>query len=149
MNAFSRCLALLVLIGIPNLGQAHGLGITYSIVNRTVVVEARFDSDDPADDCEISITAADGHVIAKGMTDKNGRFSFPLPEPGEYLVVADAGAGHRARKALLVTAMTSDSTENPPKRYLALFWMPIGLISIAAGTIAWMRLAKSRRAIVA
>ena len=38
------------------------------------------------------------------MTDKNGRFTFPLPEPGEYRIVADAGAGHRAKKTLTVTA---------------------------------------------
>lgn len=145
MNFFSLSLSLFALAAIPSAGLAHGLGITVTIVDRTVKVEARFDSDDPADDCEITVTAADGREIAKGMTDKNGLFFFPKPELGEYLIVADAGAGHRAQKTLTVPATEPLIAVVPVKRSLTWLWTSFGVLLIAAGTAVWMRFAQVRR----
>lgn len=145
MNVFARGLAVLILIAIPNVALAHGLGITVTIANQTVKVEARFDSDDPADDCEVTVTAADGREIVKGMTDKNGFFSFPKPEPGEYRIVADAGAGHRAQKTLTVSAAESPVPVAPVKQSFPWIWTPFGILLIATGTAIWMRFAQARR----
>ena len=145
MNSVNCSIALFVVFAIPSIGKAHGLGIAYSFVNRTVVVEARFDSDDPADDCEISVTKADGREIAKGMTDKNGRFTFLLPEPGEYRIVADAGAGHRAKKSLTVTTAEPAVPVAPVNRSFAWLWTPFGVLLIGTGTAVWMRYAQVRR----
>lgn len=130
---------------LPSTGLAHGLGITATIVNRTVKVEARFDSDDPADDCQVTVTAGDGREIVKGMTDKNGLFSFSKPEPGEYRIVADAGAGHRAEKKLTVPASEPLIHVVPVKRSLTWLWTSFGVLLIAAGTAVWMRFAQARR----
>lgn len=145
MNSYARFFALFVMATIPNVALAHGLGVTVTIVNQTVAVEARFDSDDPADDCEVTVTANDGREIVKGMTNKNGLFTFPLPEPGEYRIVADAGAGHRAKKTLTVTASEPLSQDLSVKRSVSWPWTLFGILLIATGTTVWMKFAQSRR----
>lgn len=145
MNALSHFVVLFALAVIPNASLAHGLGLTVTINNRTVAVEARFDSDDPADDCEVTVTASDGRVIVKGMTNKNGLFTFPLPEPGEYRIVADAGAGHRAQKTLTVTTSEPLPQDVPIKRSVSWPWTIFGILLITGGTAVWMKFAQARR----
>jgi hypothetical protein len=144
MNFYPCWCAFLVLIAIPEFGRAHSLDVIVRVVNRTVVVEARFDSDDAADDCTITVIAPNGREIANGVTDRNGIFTFSQPEPGQYRIVADAGAGHRAVKSLTVNAVERVRDDTPARGLPNWVLILIGLLLIAGGTVIWMQVARFR-----
>lgn len=136
---FRRSLALWIVIVAPAFACAHGLGMKAVRTGDTVRVEAFFDSDDPAEDAKVTVTAADGRVVAKGMTDAKGFFTFPTPELGDYLIVADAGSGHRAKTTLAIFATLSEVVRDETGRPLKWLGIAVGLIVIAVGTTIWKR----------
>ena len=138
----NRLLAILFVTCFPVIAFAHGLAVKASQTSDTVRVVAFFDTEDPAEETEITMIAADGRVIAKGMTDSKGVFTFPTPEAGEYQIVADAGLGHRAKTMLSIatTVVGEPKPELLNSHYLKWFGIAIGFAAIAAGTMAWKRM---------
>ena len=134
-----RSLALLIFTVAPAFAFAHGLGVKATRTGDTVRVEAFFDSDDPAEDSEVTVTAADGRVVAKGMTDAKGIFTFQTPEPCDYLIVADAGSGHRAKTTLKISASSNEAVRVETGHPLKWLGIAVGLIVIAVGTTIWKR----------
>jgi hypothetical protein len=53
------------------------------------------DDDTPAEEASVVVTTIDGKPVANGKTDERGLWSFARPGPGRYLIVVDAGSGHR------------------------------------------------------
>ncbi len=85
-------LLLLPLVHQPAL--AHGLSASCRPRGDQVEVEAYFTDNTPAAEAKVQVKDSNGEVIAEGVTDSHGRWSFPKPSPGRYLVTVDAGAGH-------------------------------------------------------
>ncbi len=95
-------LGLLVLTLTPGKGFAHAVGVAVKLVGATARVEVYFDDDSPGVKAKVEVRNADENVIAKGVADDQGKWSFSAPPPGKYMVHVDAGAGHRAKKRFTV-----------------------------------------------
>lgn len=141
-------LTFLALLLLPTLAFAHGLGIDARRIGNTILVAAIFDSDDPADDAVITVATLDGRTICTGKTDAKGEFSFAVPEPGEYRITADAGAGHLAKMTITISHNPSFDDQTRQAIFASIpkwIWILIGFGIIAFGTFAWSRLAKKSR----
>jgi hypothetical protein len=100
-----RCyLATLCLILTPALGHAHAIGVDCKLRAGKIEVEAFYDDDSPAGKAKVRVVNAKEEIIASGVTDAKGLWSFAAPASGKYEVRVDAGAGHRAKKAIEVPA---------------------------------------------
>jgi hypothetical protein len=111
----SLCLALFALLASDSPARAHGLGVQCKLRGGKVEVEAYFDDDTMARDARVQVRNMDGELVAKGRTDDKGRWYFPVPAPGKYNVIVDAGDGHRAREKITIpgTATHSAVTQDP------------------------------------
>jgi hypothetical protein len=136
-------LTLIAIFSVHAPSFAHGISAKIQRTAMAVTVTVTFDGGDPAEDCVVTVATADGSVVAKGPTNTNGAFTFPLPGPGNYAVVADAGAGHVARATLTIPVATRpepDATADPAEiegtlwRFLGL---TLGLGGIFVGTVAF------------
>jgi hypothetical protein len=94
---------------LPNLAAAHALLVDCNMRNGKVEVEAFYDDDTPAPKARVKVINADEQMVAGGFTDQNGSWSFAMPAPGKYVVVVDAGAGHRKEKSIEVPARPDES----------------------------------------
>ena len=94
--------ALLAWLLCPGLACAHALVAECTLKGGTVEVVAFYDDDSPAAEAVVKLLDGQKQVVARGRTDARGRWSLPAPAPGEYEVVVDAGAGHRAAERVTV-----------------------------------------------
>jgi hypothetical protein len=154
MNSLMR--ALLVVLGssaalvtAPWRVEAHGLGAGCKINGTRVELEAYYDDDTPARAAKVRVQDAAMAIVAAGETDRAGRWSFALPPPGKYRIVADAGAGHRKTLDLVIPSATDpaasaeDAISAERKHFTRIYWrqLVIGLAIIAGvGLIAWLLL---------
>ncbi len=133
-------LALLLVPLTARPAPAHALGAECKVRGDKVEVEAYYDDDTPARDAKVRVFDADNAEVAAGRTDVLGRWSFPLPRPGKYEVVVDAGAGHRCTQKITVRADPSAAaapvvSDGPPREEFTRFpWLNlvlgIGLIGL-------------------
>src|SRR5260221_312776 len=91
-------LALLLTTLVPASAFAHALHVARpKLVGDKVLIEAFFTDGTEAAKSKVQVFSAEDKVIASGDTDDKGKWMFPAPAPGKYLVEVNAGAGHRAR----------------------------------------------------
>ncbi len=106
-------------IGLALTGSAfgHGLVAKIELAEPAVVVMAKYDTGEPAGNCDIEIySAALGpEPYHFGRTDPGGAFAFVPNETGEWTVVVDDGFGHRVDKPFQVDwSGTAQSDSSPP-----------------------------------
>ncbi|MGF1578755.1 MAG: carboxypeptidase-like regulatory domain-containing protein [Gemmataceae bacterium] len=84
-----------VVLGATGFVHAHKVDVRLEV--KIGVIEAVVASDDgtPIPKAKI-VVSSDGFPVTEGTTDAKGKWSFLIPEPGEYRLRADAGAGHLA-----------------------------------------------------
>lgn len=99
-----------LLLTVPMAAHAHNIGLECKLKGDKVHVEAYYDDDTPGAKAKVEVADGKNKIIASGITDAKGLWSFPSPEPGQYEVRIDAGAGHRAKKTITVPAGKSDAT---------------------------------------
>jgi hypothetical protein len=80
----------------------HALGVRCKVRGEQVEVETFYDDGTLAGNARVNVIDERKREVAGGRTSARGRWSFELPEGGEYLVLVDAGAGHRARQEFTV-----------------------------------------------
>jgi hypothetical protein len=110
-HLFLPVLAAILLL--PASALAHAIGVTCTIRGDKVEVEAFYDDDMPAHKAKVQVVNAKEEVIANGIADKDGIWSFVTPTPGTYEIRVDAGAGHRAKKTLHIPGMPTTEEETP------------------------------------
>jgi hypothetical protein len=86
----------------PAWASAHALHVDCKLRGDKVHLEAYFDDDTAAAKAKVQVVNVGQEVVADGVTDQEGRWTFATPPPGKYEVRVDAGAGHRAKKAIEV-----------------------------------------------
>lgn len=92
-------LLLALLFATPAL--AHRVLLFAYVEGETVHVEANFPGNNPVHEGKIDVHATDtGEVLAQGVTDDKGLWSFPVPKAAiergcDLLLVLDASMGHR------------------------------------------------------
>jgi hypothetical protein len=119
MRAMQPRLVILILgmaLAFPPPAWGHALKAECSLKNGTIRVEAFFSNDSPAIDAKVEVLDSAGkNVVASGKTDAEGNWTCAAPAAGAYLVVVDAGMGHRAHEPITVphSAMASPSPFDP------------------------------------
>jgi hypothetical protein len=99
--------ALALLLLAPGRVLAHAIGLECVLKGERVEVEAYYDDDTPARQAQVRVLDGATHTLTQGRTDDDGRWSFATPPAGQYLVIVDAGAGHRAERKVIVPARPS------------------------------------------
>jgi hypothetical protein len=108
-------LALSVVLAFGGRADAHKLGAECTLHAGRVNLEAYYDDNTPARDARVAVEDRAQQRIAEGRTDANGCWSFAAPPPGDYLVMVDAGAGHRTQLHLtLPTDSSAVAATAPP-----------------------------------
>ena len=84
----------------PQAAGAHALDSSLERVaglNRTLELQSRFSTGQPASGAQVSLVAPDGRSLALGMTDADGqlRFAVPAAADARWEVRVDQGPGHR------------------------------------------------------
>ncbi len=131
-------LAVSVLLAAARPAWAHALGVECRLRGSRVEVEAFFDDDTPAQDARVLVTDATKKTVAQGRTDENGRWSFAVPGPGDYLVQVDAGAGHSKRAKMTVPAASENAqvapiSEGPTRQEFTRF--PVERVALGLGLL--------------
>lgn len=102
-----RCLAMvLIVLATPTWAWAHNVGVDCKLKDGKLEIEGYYDDDTAAVKAKVKIVDAADKVVAEGTTDDKGRCVLPAPRPGKYVVHLDAGAGHRAKRDLIVPGST-------------------------------------------
>lgn len=131
---------------LPGTAAAHDLKADVKPLADVVRVEAGYDDGTPAEGARVTVTDEAETVIASGVLDERGVWSFPTPGPGSYRVVVES-AGHRDEVKL-----TIHESEPPAvfsrERLDKTLGLAIGLALLLGGTLAFvlLRRGKSRRA---
>src|SRR5262245_27201137 len=123
-------LVLLGMLSATRAAWAHNLGHECKIRGGRVEVEAYFSDDTSAVGASIVVQDASEQTIAQGRTDRDGKWSFELPEPGKYRVIVDAGDGHRSTSFLTVPGKDSEASgSDRPTRaeFTRTPWVKLGI----------------------
>ena len=127
----------------PGRAAAHDLRADVNPATDPIRVEAGYDDGTPADDARVTVTAADGTVVASGKTDERGVWTFPLPGPGRYTVAVES-AGHRDTVGLEVPEAAAP-TVFARFRLDKTVAVVLGLALILGGTLLFVRVSRARR----
>src|SRR5262249_7881431 len=120
----------LLTLALPRTASAHALGAECKVVGGRAEVTAYYDDDTPAIGARVRVLDAGKATVAEGSTDAQGRWTFPLPPPGAYQVVVDAGMGHLARVKVVVPATSAEGTlSTGPGReeFTRAPWLKVGI----------------------
>jgi nickel transport protein len=85
---------LLILFSIS--AYAHKVNMFGYVEGNKVIMEGYFSDGNKPMNCAVVVSDSKGMVLVKGVTDKEGKFSFDVPAITDLHVVLDAGMGHRA-----------------------------------------------------
>jgi nickel transport protein len=103
LTAAAVLLAAAGLLGlVPASATAHGVNVFCWVKGDTVQCECSFSHDSPVREGRYEVRAEEtGALLVNGTTDREGTFSFPVPEKArkrgwDLRVVCDAGSGHRS-----------------------------------------------------
>jgi hypothetical protein len=135
---------LCVLLFAP-LASAHVVHIDWKLTETNLVVVAYFDNDIPADDAEVSLTAADGSVVASGKTDDTGTWRGPKPAPGTYRLSIHAFTGHDKTVSIEVPGAAAPASEEAASSGNKWLLIGTGATMTAVGVVAILLLWWRRR----
>jgi hypothetical protein len=144
----AAAIAVLLLLAATGPVRAHNLGAKAVLRGDHVEVEAYYSDDTPARDARVVVHDNADKLIADGRTDDAGRWQFPAPPPGRYVVVVDAGSGHRKRLVVTIPGTAADGesvSEGPSRAEFTRFpWGGIAagltvIVLLAVGWRAWRR----------
>jgi hypothetical protein len=124
--------------------RAHDLVISWSVHDVEFRVSVRFDSDDPAEDCAVTLLDDAGRIVQKRMTDANGIVTFAKPESGRYQILADAGAGHVKRVTVEMDRREIAESKNISISKLLNVVIGLGLITTITMIVMQLRRKRTR-----
>jgi nickel transport protein len=126
-----------------NVVSAHRLHVVHKI--SELEIEAYFAGGSPCRDAEVAIYNNEGNLYMEGVTDDEGKFSFP-PKigMGEYMVVVNAThmPGHRGETTINLSQNVAEAggtgAELPLySRIIAGFGYLIGIAGAAMAYMGW------------
>jgi hypothetical protein len=133
--------------------SAHSLGFECKLRDDRLELEAYFSDDTPARRAAVTVRDSSDQIVCEGQTDREGKWSCPLPAPGRYEVVVDAGDGHRKQELVTVpkrgtTAPSPAVSEGPSREeFTRTPWLrlAVGLVIIAIGSAALLAILRLKR----
>lgn len=75
---------------------AHKVNMFAYVEGNKVMMEGYFADGNKPMNCDVIVTDPDKNVLIKGLTDREGKFSFDIPKITDLRIVLNAGMGHRA-----------------------------------------------------
>ena len=112
---------------------AHKVVLFGWVENNTVHIEAGFGNNRPAMDCSLKAFDQSNTIIFQGRTDKNGKFTFQVPElwSGDMRLEVKAGPGHKGTWTILASEFAAPEatgkTDEIPEKYSAMNKGPSGV----------------------
>jgi nickel transport protein len=97
-RALLRCLVVVsffwcILLAAPV--QAHKVNIFAYVENGKIFTESYFPDGKKVEGGTVLILDSQNQKIAEGKTDKEGKFSLPIPKKDDLTIVIDASMGHK------------------------------------------------------
>ena len=134
--------AVAVALLLPGAAHAHDLIAKVNPAADPIRVEAGYDDDTPAQAARVTVKDDTGTIVAGGVLDERGVWSFPKPGPGSYRVVVES-AGHRDEVKLTI------HESEPPAvlsrlRLNKTLGLVIGLTLILGGTVVFILLQRGK-----
>jgi len=103
----------LVLLLSPRILWAHNLLAQATLHPDKIELEAFYDDRTPAKAALVKVLL-DDKVVLEEKTDARGFCTLPRPEPGDYRILVNAGAGHRRTIELHVPALPTSAQPAQP-----------------------------------
>ena len=129
-------LALAVVLWAPAFALAHDLQAKWTATATELRVEADYEGEDPVQGGAVTVTDANGAVVASGKTDDRGIWTCPRPAPGTYTIVVEQ-AGHRAKMTAEIPG-DGKSASAEPQRLDRKLGILIGLgVVLGASLLFW------------
>ncbi len=93
-----KCLTIATFLGsflmaVP--AHAHKVNIFAYVENGKIFTESYFPDGKPVQDGTVQIFDSHQKKVAEGKTDKEGKFSVPVPEKDDLTIVINASMGHK------------------------------------------------------
>lgn len=112
---------------------AHGLGASVKVKKDQVEVKTYYDDGTAARGAKVHVQDAAKKTIAEGKTDREGIFAFPLPKPGRYELIVNAGLGHLTKTDFTIRTSSEadkigsaiDSNVPSEEEFTAFPWLKI------------------------
>ncbi len=73
----------------------HKVNIFAYVENGKIFTESYFPDGKPVEDGEIEVLDSQSQKIAEGKTDREGKFSLPIPKKDDLTIVINASMGHK------------------------------------------------------
>jgi nickel transport protein len=86
------CTLLLTMIGAAH---AHKVSVFAYAENGTIFTESYFPDGKPVEEGTIEVYDQAKNKLLEGKTDREGKFSFPIPKKEDLTIVINASMGHR------------------------------------------------------
>ncbi|MCK8601201.1 DUF4198 domain-containing protein [Desulfoferrobacter suflitae] len=94
-STFSALLIGLVVCAMAGTAQAHKVNVFAYAEDGTIHTESYFPDGKPAAGGTIEVYDQAKTRLLEGKTDREGKFSFPIPKREDLTIVINAGMGHR------------------------------------------------------
>jgi nickel transport protein len=96
---------------------AHKVSLFAYHENGVVHAEAYFVDGTPCRNAKISASNVKGTVVAHGVTDDKGMFSFPYASSGDLTLTVEASMGHRSE--MVLKSVEPEIAGRPPEQEAA------------------------------
>ena len=93
---------------------AHGVNVFAYVAGDTVYVEGRLSGGKHVKGGKIVVADGQGHTVASGLTDDNGRFSFKVSIPTDLTILLLAGQGHQAKWVVRASELADVQAKSTP-----------------------------------
>ncbi len=111
------CLVVLLMLWASPPVYAHNISAEFRLQEDKIEVVAFYDDESLAPGTKVTVTDTKENLIAQGRTNSEGIWHFPLPQPGQYQVKIDAGAGHaRTIRVTVADSNTGEIDSDSPTR---------------------------------
>lgn len=97
---------LLLFLSVPTLSMAHRVNVFAWVEGDMVYTESFFSDGTKPVNSQIDVLDPEEKILLSGKTDKEGRFSFTIPQKTDLKIVLNASMGHRAEYILCASEMT-------------------------------------------
>ncbi|MEM5785953.1 MAG: hypothetical protein AAGU11_01465 [Syntrophobacteraceae bacterium] len=76
--------------------HAHKVNVFAYVENGRIMTESYFSDGHEVENGTIQVFDSQKQKVAEGKTDKEGKFSLPIPKKDDLTIVIDASMGHKS-----------------------------------------------------
>ena len=88
--------------------SAHKVSVFAYADSEKIYTESYFQNGDPVANGGLKVYDSSDNLVAEGVTDNQGLFSFEIPRADDFRIVIDAGMGHKSSFTLKKSSMEAE-----------------------------------------